>query len=63
MKVSHIKKVIANADTPEVLTISHPSGGVYRGANGEPSTNDCVFALANGASGVTIDERLYSALL
>jgi glutamate N-acetyltransferase/amino-acid N-acetyltransferase len=30
--------------------------------DGEPSTNDCVFALANGASGVTIDERLYPAL-
>jgi glutamate N-acetyltransferase/amino-acid N-acetyltransferase len=31
--------------------------------DGEPSTNDCVFALANGASGVTIDEDLYPALL
>jgi glutamate N-acetyltransferase/amino-acid N-acetyltransferase len=30
--------------------------------DGEPSTNDCVFALANGASGVTIDDTLYSAL-
>ena len=30
--------------------------------DGEPSTNDCVFALANGASGVTIDESLYPAL-
>jgi glutamate N-acetyltransferase/amino-acid N-acetyltransferase len=30
--------------------------------DGEPSTNDCVFALANGASGVTIDEALYPAL-
>ena len=30
--------------------------------DGEPSTNDCVFALANGASGVVIDEGLYSAL-
>jgi glutamate N-acetyltransferase/amino-acid N-acetyltransferase len=30
--------------------------------DGEPSTNDCVFALANGASGVVIDEGLYPAL-
>ena len=30
--------------------------------DGEPSTNDCVFALANGASGVTINENLYPAL-
>jgi glutamate N-acetyltransferase/amino-acid N-acetyltransferase len=30
--------------------------------DGEPSTNDCVFALANGASGVTINERLYPIL-
>lgn len=30
--------------------------------DGEPSTNDCVFALANGASGVVIDEGLYTAL-
>ena len=31
--------------------------------DGEPSTNDCVFALANGMSGVVIDEGLYPALL
>lgn len=31
--------------------------------DGEPSTNDCVFALANGRSGVTINENLYPALL
>ena len=30
--------------------------------DGEPSTNDCVLALANGMSGVVIDERLYPAL-
>jgi len=30
--------------------------------DGEPSTNDCVFALANGASGVPINEQLYPAL-
>jgi glutamate N-acetyltransferase/amino-acid N-acetyltransferase len=30
--------------------------------DGEPSTNDCVFALANGLSGVVIDEGLYPAL-
>ena len=30
--------------------------------DGEPSTNDCVLALANGASGVTIDDNLYPAL-
>jgi len=30
--------------------------------DGEPSTNDCVFALANGASGVRIDDDLYPAL-
>jgi len=30
--------------------------------DGEPSTNDCVFALANGASGVQIDDHLYPAL-
>lgn len=30
--------------------------------DGEPSTNDCVFALANGLSGVVIDETLYPAL-
>jgi glutamate N-acetyltransferase / amino-acid N-acetyltransferase len=30
--------------------------------DGEPSTNDCVLALANGASGVAIDEALYPAL-
>jgi len=30
--------------------------------DGEPSTNDCVFALANGASGVVVDEGLYPAL-
>ena len=30
--------------------------------DGEPSTNDCVLALANGASGVTINENLYPAL-
>jgi glutamate N-acetyltransferase/amino-acid N-acetyltransferase len=31
--------------------------------DGEPSTNDCVFAIANGASGVEITEQLYPALL
>lgn len=31
--------------------------------DGEPSTNDCVFALASGASGVTINEALYPALV
>jgi glutamate N-acetyltransferase/amino-acid N-acetyltransferase len=31
--------------------------------DGEPSTNDCVLALANGASGVAIDENLYPALV
>ena len=31
--------------------------------DGEPSTNDCVFALANGASGVVIDEALYPVLV
>jgi len=30
--------------------------------DGEPSTNDCVLALANGASGVVIGEALYPAL-
>jgi glutamate N-acetyltransferase/amino-acid N-acetyltransferase len=30
--------------------------------DGEPSTNDCVLALANGASGVEITELLYPAL-
>jgi len=30
--------------------------------DGEPSTNDCVLALANGASGVQITENLYPAL-
>jgi glutamate N-acetyltransferase / amino-acid N-acetyltransferase len=31
--------------------------------DGETSTNDCVFAMASGASGVTIDEESYPALL
>lgn len=31
--------------------------------DGEPSTNDCVFALANGASGVAINENLYPKLV
>ncbi|MEY4095181.1 MAG: Arginine biosynthesis bifunctional protein ArgJ [Acidobacteriota bacterium] len=31
--------------------------------DGEPSTNDCVFALASGTSGVTINENLYAALV
>ena len=31
--------------------------------DGEPSTNDTVFALANGASGVTIDETAYQSLV
>jgi glutamate N-acetyltransferase / amino-acid N-acetyltransferase len=31
--------------------------------DGEPSTNDCVFALANGASGVQIDEQRYPDLV
>ena len=30
--------------------------------DGEPSTNDCVFALANGASGVTVDDASEQAL-
>ena len=30
--------------------------------DGEPSTNDCVFAMANGLSGVVVDEGLYPAL-
>ena len=30
--------------------------------DGEPSTNDCVFAMANGASGVRINDGLYPAL-
>ncbi len=30
--------------------------------DGEPSTNDCVFALANGTSGVEISENLYPVL-
>ena len=31
--------------------------------DGEPSTNDTVFALANGSSGVVIDEGLYTSLV
>jgi glutamate N-acetyltransferase/amino-acid N-acetyltransferase len=31
--------------------------------DGETSTNDCVFAMASGASGVVIDEESYPALL
>jgi glutamate N-acetyltransferase/amino-acid N-acetyltransferase len=31
--------------------------------DGESSTNDCVFALASGASGVRIDEQLFAALV
>ncbi len=31
--------------------------------DGEVSTNDCVFAMASGASGVAIDESLFPALL
>jgi glutamate N-acetyltransferase/amino-acid N-acetyltransferase len=31
--------------------------------DGEPSTNDCVFAIANGASGVVINDHLYPALV
>jgi glutamate N-acetyltransferase / amino-acid N-acetyltransferase len=31
--------------------------------DGECSTNDCLFALASGASGVVVDEELYPALL
>lgn len=31
--------------------------------DGEPSTNDCVFALANGMSGVIVDEGLYPSLV
>ncbi len=31
--------------------------------DGEPSTNDTLFAMASGASGVTIDEAAYPALL
>jgi glutamate N-acetyltransferase/amino-acid N-acetyltransferase len=31
--------------------------------DGEVSTNDCVFALASGASGVDVDDSLYPALL
>jgi glutamate N-acetyltransferase / amino-acid N-acetyltransferase len=31
--------------------------------DGESSTNDCVFAMASGASGVRIDEELYPALV
>jgi glutamate N-acetyltransferase/amino-acid N-acetyltransferase len=31
--------------------------------DGECSTNDCVFAMASGASGVSIDDELYSALV
>ena len=31
--------------------------------DGECSTNDCLFALASGASGVVIDEQAYPALL
>jgi glutamate N-acetyltransferase/amino-acid N-acetyltransferase len=30
--------------------------------DGEPSTNDCVFAMASGASGVTIDDHSYPFL-
>src|SRR4029077_12748297 len=30
--------------------------------DGECSTNDCVMLLANGASGVTVDDRRYEAL-
>jgi glutamate N-acetyltransferase/amino-acid N-acetyltransferase len=30
--------------------------------DGESSTNDCVFAMASGTSGVRIDEEFYSAL-
>jgi glutamate N-acetyltransferase/amino-acid N-acetyltransferase len=31
--------------------------------DGESSTNDCVFAMASGASGVVIDDGLYAALV
>jgi glutamate N-acetyltransferase/amino-acid N-acetyltransferase len=31
--------------------------------DGECSTNDCVFAMASGASGVEIDDELYPALV
>ena len=41
--------VEASEDTFNAITV-----------DGEPSTNDTVFALANGASGITIDDALYS---
>ena len=44
--------VEVNADTFNAISI-----------DGEPSTNDTVFALANGASGVTIDESSYQSLV
>src|SRR5690606_14552195 len=31
--------------------------------DGEPSTNDCVFAMASGASGVVIDDEAHVALV
>ncbi len=52
--VSRLRKalVTANEDTFNAITV-----------DGESSTNDTVFALANGASGVTIDDTLYSSFV
>lgn len=44
--------VDASRDTFNAITV-----------DGESSTNDCVFALASGAAGVSIDEALYPALV
>ena len=44
--------VEVNADTFNAISV-----------DGEPSTNDTVFVLANGASGVTIDESSYQSLV
>ena len=53
VKPAVLKKALAAAvrDTFNAITV-----------DGECSTNDTVFALANGASGVVIDEALYPAL-
>ncbi|MFP5378306.1 MAG: bifunctional glutamate N-acetyltransferase/amino-acid acetyltransferase ArgJ [Vicinamibacteria bacterium] len=48
----HAALVDACRDTFNAITV-----------DGEPSTNDCVFALASGASGVAIDEGLHAALV
>jgi hypothetical protein len=55
VKIANLQTLVANADTPAVITIYHPSGDPYRGADGKPATITVVGAESKRAIAARFD--------